>query len=729
MMKVFTIVKNKLGKFFIPLIMLLFSSILFVLMYSGLKPDVLDIQLYEVADTTIRANSTVEDTAQTEINQKIAADNVAPVYSFNSELKNKQLSKVQLLFVTIEEIQKLEKSRATKPEDADEETDAAPVVEDEPLTAEEKYSLFQEKTTNLEQAAQDFIAEIPEWIIVELLNTPSDTLTKLSYLVTTITSEKMSEPIRADQLKETIEDAQDTIQYSDLDSSYQRIGYLIVDQAIVENNIYNDQATEQARQQAVDNVQPVMILQGQVIVQEGHVVDSTDIHHLELLGMLDDEPSYQMLYSLLVLLAAQITGIYYITKIETTSSEKMTKIIVLYSLLVVVSVAIMKGLQLLQLAGIHNVAFLYPAALAPMLANAFLSSRFSYFLNSFLPVFSIFVFADYKGTTSALIIAVVYSLNGLFGAFTKQQKEQKISGSLLWLMIIGNGIVMLSMILYLNQPVFTIQTLMMLVYSILGGILSYVFSIMLIPYIDVYYDDKAVLTMNELSNPNQPLLKLLLTKAPGTYHHSLMVANLSSNAVSAIGGDSLFTRVACYYHDVGKLTHPLFFVENLPSGMDNPHRLLSPYESKDIILGHVSEGVRILKEANMPQSIIDICAQHHGTTLVKYFYAEAKKENPDVDKSEFRYPGPKPQSREAAIINIADSAEAACRSMSNPTKKSIEDFVHSLIAERFREGQFNECSITMEELHIVENSLVESLVGTFHSRIEYPKMEPHNEKS
>src|SRR5699024_5444918 len=113
----------------------------------------------------------------------------------------------------------------------------------------------------------------------------------------------------------------------------------------------------------------------------------------------------------------------------------------------------------------------------------------------------------------------------------------------------------------------------MLVYSILGGILSYVFSIMLIPYIDVYYDDKAVLTMNELSNPNQPLLKLLLTKAPGTYHHSLMVANLSSNAVSAIGGDSLFTRVACYYHDVGKLTHPLFFVENLPSGMDNPHRL------------------------------------------------------------------------------------------------------------------------------------------------------------
>src|SRR5690606_27330470 len=138
-----------------------------------------------------------------------------------------------------------------------------------------------------------------------------------------------------------------------------RIGYLIVDQAIVENNIYNDQATEQARQQAMDNVQPVMILQGQVIVQEGHVVDSTDIHHLELLGMLDDEPSYQMLYSLLVLLAAQITGIYYITKIETTSSEKMTKIIVLYSLLVVVSVAIMKGLQLLQLAGIHNVAFLY----------------------------------------------------------------------------------------------------------------------------------------------------------------------------------------------------------------------------------------------------------------------------------------------------------------------------------------------------------------------------------
>ena len=734
MMKASTALRKKVGKFIVPIIMLLFSSALFFLMYSGIKPAILDIQLYQVAENTLRANATVEDTAQTKANQTIAEDNVAPVYSFNSETQKVQLSKVQILFVTIEEVQKeankiytqaVENSQAVDSENANEDSESivTPATV-EPLTAEEKYDLFQNKTKNLEQETQEFVSELPQWAIAALLEASPETLTTLNDSLTTIISEKMAEPIRVEELNQAIEDAQDSIQYVELESTYQRIANLILEHAIIENNIYNEQATEQARQEALRNVPPVMILQGQVIVQEGHVVDSTDMHQLELLGMLDDEPSYHMIYSLVGLLIAQLLGVYFISKIESLTSQGFLKILVLYSLIVIASVGMMKGLQLLQLSGINNIAFLYPAALASLLANAFLTPKFGYLMNTFLPAFSIFIYTGYRGTTNALVIAVVYALSGMFGVLIKQRKDQKIPGKLLWLMIVGNGIVMLSMVFYLNQPILTLQTLMMVVYSVVSGVLAYALATILIPYIDVYYADNAVLTLTELSNPNQPLLKLLLTKTPGTYHHSLMVANLSANAVSAIGGDSLFARVACYYHDVGKLTHPLFFVENLPSGMENPHNLLTPYESKEIIFGHVSEGVKILEEAKLPQSIIDICAQHHGTTLMRYFYAAAKKENSEVKESDFRYPGPKPQTKEAAVINIADSAEAACRSMSNPTKHSIEEFVHELIVSRIKDGQFDECDITMKELRIVEAALVDNLVGTFHSRIEYPKTEP-----
>jgi len=154
---------------------------------------------------------------------------------------------------------------------------------------------------------------------------------------------------------------------------------------------------------------------------------------------------------------------------------------------------------------------------------------------------------------------------------------------------------------------------------------------------------------------------------------------------------------------------------------------LTPFESKEIIFGHVSEGVKMLEKAKLPQSIIDICAQHHGTTLMKYFYVVAKEKDDTVLESDFRYPGPKPQTKEAAVINIADSAEAAVRAMSHPTRETIENFVHNLINGRITDGQFDECSISLQELKLVEKSICEGLNGTFHSRIEYPTLKKNNQ--
>ena len=225
----------------------------------------------------------------------------------------------------------------------------------------------------------------------------------------------------------------------------------------------------------------------------------------------------------------------------------------------------------------------------------------------------------------------------------------------------------------------------------------------------------------ELSNPNHPLLKKILTEAPGTYHHSIMVANLAESACEAIGANGLLARVGCYYHDIGKTIRPKFFIEN-QMNIENPHDRLPPEASKNIIMSHVTDGAELLRKHRLPKEIVDIAEQHHGTTLLKYFYYKVKQSGEDVTEDEYRYPGPKAQTKESAIVGIADSVEAAVRSLSQPTPEQIEELVRKIISDRLQDNQFNECDLTFKELEKVTNSLCESLKGIFHSRIEYPEM-------
>ena len=223
----------------------------------------------------------------------------------------------------------------------------------------------------------------------------------------------------------------------------------------------------------------------------------------------------------------------------------------------------------------------------------------------------------------------------------------------------------------------------------------------------------------ELSNPNHPLLKKILMETPGTYHHSVMVANLADAACESVGANGLLARVGSYYHDIGKTVRPNYFIENQHSGV-NPHDSLTPEESKSIIIAHATDGARILREYKMPKEIVDIAEQHHGTSFLQFFYHKAKEQNPDVTEDEFRYPGPKPQTKEIAIIMIADSTEAAVRSMKEPTPEKIAKLVHSIIQGKLNDGQFDACSISVRELKKVEAVICETLNGMFHNRIEYP---------
>jgi putative nucleotidyltransferase with HDIG domain len=245
----------------------------------------------------------------------------------------------------------------------------------------------------------------------------------------------------------------------------------------------------------------------------------------------------------------------------------------------------------------------------------------------------------------------------------------------------------------------------------------------ILPFIEKTFRITTSMTLLELADASQPLLRRLSLEAPGTYNHSLQVATLSEEAADTIGANSLLCRVAAYYHDIGKINKAEYFVENQVDGQ-NRHINLTPNVSLLIIIGHVKDGMELAREYGLPTSIFPFIQQHHGTTLVEFFYHRACDQNSpsdqDVSETQFRYPGPKPKTVEIAILMLADAVESACRAMSEPTASRIEMLVHEISMRRLQDGQFDECDLTMRDLEMIERSLAKTLLGIYHGRIAYP---------
>ncbi len=234
------------------------------------------------------------------------------------------------------------------------------------------------------------------------------------------------------------------------------------------------------------------------------------------------------------------------------------------------------------------------------------------------------------------------------------------------------------------------------------------------------------ISLLELGDNTHPLLQELVRRAPGTHNHSITVGAIAEAAAERIGADSLLVRIGAYFHDIGKMLKPHYFVEN-QVGSVNRHAKLAPAMSTLIIIGHVKDGVDLGRQHHLPEPIIDLIEQHHGTTLVEYFYYEANRRNgnnPDassVPESAFRYPGPKPQTKEAAILMVADAVESASRTLSDPAPARLEGLVSELIDKRLRDGQFDECGLTLLEIAEIRDCLIKSLIGIYHGRVKYPE--------
>jgi putative nucleotidyltransferase with HDIG domain len=293
----------------------------------------------------------------------------------------------------------------------------------------------------------------------------------------------------------------------------------------------------------------------------------------------------------------------------------------------------------------------------------------------------------------------------------------------LWVCAVKVLFVLVSAIL--DRPIMAVLT-GQVVAAILSGMISTVLALLLIPLFEKLFKITTDITLLELSDMGHPLLQKMAIQAPGTYHHSLMVATLAQNAAEAIGANSLLIRVCAYYHDIGKMAKPEFFTENIQH-KDNPHDELSPHMSALVIVSHVKEGLTLAKRHKLPQPILDAIEQHHGNGLISFFYHKAKVQmekdltSENINDSDFRYGGAPAVSPEMAILSLADASEAAARSIEKPTPQKITNMMDDIFAMKIRDGQMDHAALTMAQINIVKQSFIFSLSNMLHGRIPYPK--------
>lgn len=475
------------------------------------------------------------------------------------------------------------------------------------------------------------------------------------------------------------------------------------------NFLYDKEKTEELKKQATKNVQPVMIQKNQIIVKEGEPISETQIDILNDLGLLNDSGFDWYIYIALGAFVGLVQFLqwlflkrYFIEIFDDTSKILLISII---------------NISALILARCLSVAtpYLIPLACAPMLLTLLLNYKVSLTL-SILNVILISSIVDFN-----IEITLIAILNAIIGAtiIKKMQQRNDILYSSIYI-VVFNVMLSFTMGLLLSNNILDVVKKAGLIG--VAGMLSAVLTIGFLPFFESTFDIVTVIKLLELSNPNHPLMKKILMETPGTYHHSVLVGNLAEVAAEEVGGNSVLARIAAYYHDVGKTKRPYFFKEN-QIGKENPHDKISPNLSTLIITSHVKDGLEMAKEYNMPKVIQDIIAQHHGTTLVKYFYYTAKKgaENPDdINEEDFRYPGPIPQSKEAGIIMLADGVEAAVRSITDPTQGKIEEMVNNIIKDKLNTGQLDHCDLTLKDVDRIRKSFLNTLNGIYHKRIEYP---------
>jgi len=489
----------------------------------------------------------------------------------------------------------------------------------------------------------------------------------------------------------------------------------IIGDLIRPNATINEEATTQARNLAGEAVTDVIRFfeRGQLVVSNGQEITASDYEALNQLGLLrpvDKRLQETVRAGLGSIITMVMVGLY-LSRFRPSLLYSEPRLLTLLS---VIFLIVLGGARV----ALGGEFYIYPAAALALIYVAIAGHQ--------IAIIGVISLAFLVGlmTGSAFENTALILIGGIIGALSLRRSERLNSFFFAGLMVfLGYVAVAISYVITSTDPNRVSELVLLIVYSFMNGILTAAATIAAMYIVTLLFNLPTALKMIELSQPNQPLLQRLLREAPGTYQHSLQVANLCDQAANAIGADAQLIHVAALYHDIGKMLNPAFFTEN-QGEMGNPHDALNdPYRSAEIIISHITDGDELAKQYRLPSRVRDFIREHHGTQEVFVFYQQALAladgNVSQVDSNDFRYPGPKPQTRETAIMMLADGAEASVRARQPKNKGEIEEIVRDVIEARRKSGQLNESNLTLNDLQQIHTIFVEMLQAVFHPRINY----------
>jgi cyclic-di-AMP phosphodiesterase PgpH len=498
------------------------------------------------------------------------------------------------------------------------------------------------------------------------------------------------------------------------------------------NLTFNKVETEERKAAARDAVKPVLfeVKKGEIIIREGEKVSP---EHLLKLGKLRELKTDQNLFGqtlgnfFTVFLILSVV-FYYATAGKASVHQLWNKDLTILSLGVIFTTILIRigtALPKPEFLFFSDDSLFYavPVATSAIVISVVLGTRSAATFTVLIAIIATLIM-DFR--ISYFFYPFVGSLVGARESRHCRQRSTLLKAGL-WVGL-ANALLILTLKIRSGTLVDWEPLVGDLTMGFLSGLFSGIIATGVVPLIEVLFSYTTDIKLLELGNLNQPLLRELIVQAPGTYHHSILAGSLAENAAEAIGANPLLARVGAYYHDIGKKNKPLYFIEN-QKGAENRHDKLSPNMSSLILISHVKDGLEQAKERKLGKVIADIIQQHHGTSLIAYFFQKAKeKEDPleaTVDENDFRYPGPKPQTKEAGLVMLADAVEAASRTIADPTPARIQGMVQRIINGFFSDGQLDECELALKDLHLIAKSFNRMLAGIFHQRIEYPERTAH----
>lgn len=665
---------------------------LFIVLSYGAIPEETNWEVGIVASKDVLADRslTYEDTEETEKRRSEAIKKIDLVYKISTESFNSfTLADIDNAFSDLEKIVLSDK---LKPEsDKKRAIEALTSSELEPTTFQTALSLSK------------------------------DDLERLHSLAVFYSSQVMGKGISETELSKAKQAIKDGLnQSSSLNEDEKKLSVSMMEKiSLYPTAVYDKEATKEKKALVLKGIEPVShtVKKGQTIVNKGDIVTKEQYQALLALGFTTDLPSWVYACGIfLFLLVTYFMMYYYARYLSKTEWQKTLKVFLVISAIEVSFIPVVFAIKLGTLTSELNISgYLLPVALGVMLISHLRNQKDSLFM---LLIFSLYLIV-YAGASEFVLVAILGSLAGIVQTSRLSKRSDLLLVALSIALFNGLGVIIIALL--------KAQGIKMMVsgllYALASGFLSVILTLGLLPYLEMVFKITTPMTLIELANPTQPLLKRLMQEAPGTYHHSLMVANLAETIADDLGANGLLVRVGAYYHDIGKLKRPAFFAEN-QFGQENVHDKISPMLSTLIITSHVKDGVQMAREAGLPESVLSLIGEHHGNTVVGYFYMKAKALDKDVSKEDFRYHQKKPQTKEAAILMIADTVEAAVRSKKGTISRGqISGFIRQLINSKLEDGQFEECPITFKDLDRIRELCTQVMVGLYHQRVDYPSKE------